>query len=150
MKSKNKVLLIALMLVTSIFFSSCIIVHDWDDDYVYTAECSTRDFQREYFTFNDYNLIESYPDYKYKFNDTNFYYHVKKSYMSKSEVRGFIKNYINISKDTLEKKFNTTLSEESYNNNINNIIDDLVSKFYSHEHVVFDFRDGKTVYSISK
>ena len=47
MKSKNKFLLIALMLVTSIFFSSCIIVHDWDDDELFEEDADVEDLEEE-------------------------------------------------------------------------------------------------------
>ena len=71
MKSKNVYLLIALMLVTSIFFSSCIIVHDWDDDYVYTAKSNLDDYEHCYGTITETGFNFSYTDTKYKFDDVD-------------------------------------------------------------------------------
>lgn len=130
MKSKNVFLLIALMLVTSIFCSSCIIVHDWDDDYVYTAKSNLSDYEPVYKTISETGFNYSITDSKYRFNDSawHIYSDVEYQYMSKNEVRNFIYS-------KLKNK---------------NIIDEIMDMFYSNRHIVIDIRNGNVVYSISK
>ena len=130
MKSKNVFLLIALMLVTSIFFSSCIIVHDWDDEYVYTAKSNLDDHEPVYKTISETGFNYSITDSKYRFNNSawHIYSDVEYQYMSKNEVRNFIYS-------KLKNK---------------NIIDECMDMFYSNRHIVIDIRNGNVVYSISK
>ena len=130
MKSKNKFLLIALMLVTSIFCSSCIIVHDWDDEYVYTAKSNLDDYEPVYKTISETGFNYSIKDSKYRFNDYawRIYSDVEYQYMSKNEVRNFIYG-------KLKNKDN---------------IDEIMDMFYSNRHIVIDIRNGNVVYSISK
>ena len=130
MKSKNVFLLIALMLVTSIFCSSCIIVHDWDDDCVYTAKSNLDDYEPVYKTISETGFNYSITDSKYRFNDSawHIYSDVEYQYMSKNEVRNFIYS-------KLKNK---------------NIIDEIMDMFYSNRHIVIDIRNGNVVYSISK
>ena len=130
MKSKNKVLLIALMFIASLFCSSCIIIHDWDDDYVYTAKSNLNDYEPVYKTISETGFNYSITDSKYRFNDSawRIYSDVEYQYMSKNEVRNFI------------------YSKLKNKNNIDKCMD----MFYSNRHIVIDIRNGKTVYSISK
>ena len=130
MKSKNVFLLIALMLVTSIFCSSCIIVHDWDDEYVYTAKSNLDDYEPVYKTISETGFNYSIKDSKYRFNDYawRIYSDVEYQYMSKNEVRNFIYG-------KLKNKDN---------------IDEIMDMFYSNRHIVIDIRNGNVVYSISK
>ena len=130
MKSKNVFLLIALMLVTSIFFSSCIIVHDWDDEYVYTAKSNLSDYEHYYGTITETGFNYSITDSKYRFNNSawRIYSDVEYQYMSKNEVRNFIYSKLK---------------------NKNNI-DECMDMFYSNRHIVIDIRNGNVVYSISK
>ena len=134
MKSKNVFLLIALMLVTSIFCSSCIIVHDWDDEYVYTAVSSKSNFQREYGPFSDTGVMIESTSYKYKFNDKNFYFQKDYQYMSRTDIRNYFRNH-----------YNSKYTKLSLND-----FEILADKFYNSKHMVVDILDGETVYSISK
>ena len=130
MKSKNVFLLIALMLVTSIFCSSCIIVHDWDDEYVYTAKSNLDDYEHCYGTITETGFNFSDTDTKYKFDDVDrrIYKDVERKYMTRTEVYNYMYNKLS---------------------NKNNI-DECMDMFYSNRHIVIDIRNGNIVYSISK
>ena len=94
MKSKNKVLLIALMFIASLFCSSCIIIHDWDDDYVYTAKSNLDDYEHCYGTITETGFNFSDTDTKYKFDevDRRIYKDVERKYMTRTEVYNYMYN----------------------------------------------------------
>ena len=136
MKSKNKVLLIALMFIASLFCSSCIIIHDWDDDEsVYIAETN-------YYSYKGYfNQDITNTGFNREFTSTKtvptnkIYTNKRKEYWTENQVRQFIGNH----------------------KADNELVNKMIQTFYSQKHCVIDFMDDdnsdntdNTVYTISR